>query len=729
MELTRREFLKIGCMAAATLALGGCGLPVHQALVSQLDMPEYRLPGDSRWFATSCGECGDGCGVSVRVADGRAKKIEGIATHPINHGKVCAKGQSALQALYNPDRLTEPLKKNGEQFVPAGNIDDLVKEVAGQLNAMQGSSLWITNSLRGTTGALIASLSEAVGAKLWVLDYPGTYMERAVMKTVSGHSGLHYLNLKDADYVVNFGSDFLGTGNSTVNNNWGYGEFRQGSGRKRGIMVSFSSRMNMTVASSDRWIPVSPGYEGWVALGVGNIIAESGKKGWPDWAKSVSLEDISKNSGVTIDIMNRLAKKLLEAKKPLAIGGSENGAFSNGAFTLWAVQSLNKLLTGKIESYEQDLLVPLPGEGKIGANIVSTKEAVSSLQDGKFQTVWVLDANPVYLLPSKLEIEKLLQNVKNKIAFTPFMNETSAMADLVFPTQSWLEEWNDSRVNGPFGHEKNISIYGLRQPVVEPGAGSISIGDALLKIAMQSSEPIKKKFQWGSIHELLKSRFNHDEWETSLGRAGVWEEYNLDWEPYLTSPAMYPPVSLASKGKAPAFVSVWEHVKPVKVSGVSEPQFDGEGLVLIPFVSNSLHDGSIANRPWMQELPDPMTTAIWGDWVEINENVAKEKGIERGDIVRVTSSSGSIELPAIPSPGIHTDAVAIPVGTGHKNYGRFANHGNNPLSIISPAWQDHTGEIAWVSTRVKIEKTDKKGTLVTFDKRVGGLHREAIPHH
>ena len=396
---------------------------------------------------------------------------------------------------------------------------------------------------------------------------------------------------------------------------------------------------------------------------------------------------------------------------------------------MWVVQSLNKLLNGKVESYDQDLLVPLPGDGKLAANFVSTKEAVLGLQEGKFQTVWVLDANPLYLLPSKLEIDKLLQNVKNKVAFTPFMNETSALADLVLPTQSWLEEWNDSRVNGPFDHGKNTSIYGLRQPVVLPRDGSISIGDILLKLAGESSEPIKKKFQWNSVHELLKSRLNHDEWETSLARAGVWGEHNLDWEPYLASPAMYPPLPVSSKGKAPAFVSAWDHIKPVKVSGASEPKFDGDGFVLIPFVSNSLHDGSIANRPWMQELPDPMTSAVWGDWVEINENVAKEKGIERGDLVRVTSSSGSIEVPAIPSPGIHPDAVAIPVGTGHKRYGQFANHGSNPLSIVSPNWHDDIGELAWVSTRVKIEKTDKKGVLVTFDQRVSGFHREAIPHH
>lgn len=733
MELTRREFLKMGCIAAATLALGGCGLPVQQALVSQLDMPEYRLPGESRWFATTCQECGDGCGVSVRIADGRAKKIEGLILHPINHGKVCARGQSALQALYNPDRLLEPMKRQGEQL-SAGKWEEITKSIAGQLEASQqkpGTTLWVTKNLRGTTGALITDLAQKTGAKLWVIDYPGTHVERSVMKGLTGKPHLHYLALKEADYVVNFGSDFLGTGHSVVHNNWSYGEFRQGYDRKRGILVSFSSRMNTTAANSDRWIPVRPGWEGWVALGVGNILAGSGKKPWFDWAKSITLEEISKQSGVSVDIMKRLAKKLLEAKRPLIIGGFENSVYTNGVSSLWIIQALNRLLTGHIDSYESGIMVSLPGRDKVSGDIyLSTKDVIKRLENGKFQTVWFLDVNPAYLFPSKLNLEKLFQKVSVKVSFTPYMNETAAICDLVLPTGNWLEEWGDNLVEGPFSENgsKSTSVYGLQQPVVKPRSGSMSISDILLSAVGQTGDGLKKKFAWKSMKDLLSSRMKVGDFEAGLARAGIWEEYSRSWEPYYLEPPMYPPAVLPSKGKRPHGESSWDRINSLKVNGIEEPKFSGEGYVLIPFLSNSLLDGSLANRPWLQELPDPMTSVIWSHWIELNELVAREQGIERGDLVRITSSAGSIEGPAFPSPGIHPEAVAMPVGTGHTNYGRYANHGKNPISILNPSWQDETGELAWVSTRVKLEKIGNKTRLITLDQRPNELHREAIPH-
>jgi anaerobic selenocysteine-containing dehydrogenase len=128
--VNRREFLRIGGISAAALALGGCARPVETALVSQVDMPEFRLPGKARYFATTCQDCRGGCGVAVKVVDGRAKKIEGIPTHPISHGKVCARGQSVLQALYNPDRLFVPRRGGKDR-----SWDEVLGELAGQMQA------------------------------------------------------------------------------------------------------------------------------------------------------------------------------------------------------------------------------------------------------------------------------------------------------------------------------------------------------------------------------------------------------------------------------------------------------------------------------------------------------------------------------------------------------------------------------------------------------------------
>ena len=139
----------------------------------------------------------------------------------------------------------------------------------------------------------------------------------------------------------------------------------------------------------------------------------------------------------------------------------------------------------------------------------------------------------------------------------------------------------------------------------------------------------------------------------------------------------------------------------------AEPVFDGEASQypyhFMPYASQGLYDGSLAHLPWLQEMPDPMTSGMWCSWVEINEKKAHELGIEQGDLIEVTSTQGSVRAPAFLNPGIAPDAVAMPVGQGHTNFTRYAsNRGVNPIAILAPATIAETGTLAWSATRVKI---------------------------
>jgi molybdopterin-containing oxidoreductase family iron-sulfur binding subunit len=164
----------------------------------------------------------------------------------------------------------------------------------------------------------------------------------------------------------------------------------------------------------------------------------------------------------------------------------------------------------------------------------------------------------------------------------------------------------------------------------------------------------------------------------------------------------------------------------------ADPQFDGNpaeyAFHLLPFASTALLDGSLAHLPLLQELPDPLTSAMWSSWVEINMQTAEKLGIHQGDLVEITSSQGSIRVPAFPSPGIAPDAVAIPVGQGHENYTRYASgRGENPIRILAAIQDRGTGELAWAATRVKIAKVaDADGRLVLFAgslREHGEVHR------
>ncbi len=144
---------------------------------------------------------------------------------------------------------------------------------------------------------------------------------------------------------------------------------------------------------------------------------------------------------------------------------------------------------------------------------------------------------------------------------------------------------------------------------------------------------------------------------------------------------------------------------------------------LLPYVSSAFLDGSLAHLPWLQEMPDPMTSAMWSSWVEINPSTAMKLGIGDGDIVDVVSTRGSVRLAAVITPGIAPDIVAIPAGQGHRTFTRFASgRGASPVDVISPMTVDRVGSIAWAATRVKIARVSgPDGRLVLF---AGGSREE-----
>jgi len=138
------------------------------------------------------------------------------------------------------------------------------------------------------------------------------------------------------------------------------------------------------------------------------------------------------------------------------------------------------------------------------------------------------------------------------------------------------------------------------------------------------------------------------------------------------------------------------------------------------YPSNGLSDGRGANKSWLQELPDPMTTMTWQTWVELNPHTAEELGVHDGDVVRIASRAGEIETPVYVYHGIAEDVVAMPVGQGHGQYGRWAEgRGANPMKILVPASAGESGALAWGDTRVRITPTGESVTLARLENPDG----------
>ena len=151
-----------------------------------------------------------------------------------------------------------------------------------------------------------------------------------------------------------------------------------------------------------------------------------------------------------------------------------------------------------------------------------------------------------------------------------------------------------------------------------------------------------------------------------------------------------------------------------------EPTFDGFAAEypfhFLPYASQAFLDGSLAHLPWLQELPDVLSTAMWSSWIEINPKTADRLQIVEGDLVEIASRHGSLRAPALVSPGIAPDVIAMPAGQGHETYTRFASgRGANPIAILAPLVEAETGALAWAATRVRISRAgDGRNQLILF---------------
>src|SRR5207244_1244220 len=152
---------------------------------------------------------------------------------------------------------------------------------------------------------------------------------------------------------------------------------------------------------------------------------------------------------------------------------------------------------------------------------------------------------------------------------------------------------------------------------------------------------------------------------------------------------------------------------------------------LSTYPSATLGDGRGANKPWLQELPDPVTKVLWSSWAEIHPETAARLGIERGDIVEVKTSAGSIRVPALVYLGVRPDTIAVPLGQGHASptqgtwfdgrdktvqwgYGRYARAvGANALDLLPARANAGGGFIG--ATRCSITKTGDHSTVVSTE--------------
>lgn len=715
MPLTRRQFLKwAGATSVGAVVFNGCRVPDHEIVVqSPVEMPEDLVTGRDNHYATAAQLGTASEGLLVRVMEGRAKKIEGNPDHPVNTGKHGIRAEALLQALYHPDRITHPLLRIAKGG-PFRRItwDEGVERLAAIVQAREpGQTLLATPPLRGRIADVARGFAEGAGARLLAFDPLGDdRVVREAARRLYGQTAQPDFDVARAAYVLNFGADFLGTWGNPTHYARGYGEFRQGAGRSRGKLTHIGARYSVTAAAADRWTYAPPGSEGLIAMAIANAMiadedvdadaarALTGGRGAAA-LRAFAPSRIAAQTGVSEDVIREIAHELAVNSPALIIGGGPAAAQANGLFNMTAVYALNALV-GSVNRPGGLIFNPPPRSQEVpAATLREWKQALTDMRSGAVTAVLARDANIAYGLPGAMDAVGALRSVDTIVSFSSFLDETAELADLILPCHTPLEEWGTDEPNPGPGY----ATIGFQQPAVNPYHDTLGFGDALL---LTASELGIEALAWENMREATRDLAMElhaqrrgsvvqptfaEFWKRTLERGG-W------WDTGATADANRPPLPQlpANAPDAPATADASRY--PYHLAA-----FEGVGVGA----------GQYSHLPWAQSAPDPITTAAWGTWVELNQKTADELSVKNNDIVIVESATGrTLRAPVYISPAAPPGVAAVPMGQGHRAFTSYAaRRGANPLDIMEPTEEAETGAFAWGGTRVRISATTRRDAI------------------
>ncbi|MBN8698945.1 MAG: TAT-variant-translocated molybdopterin oxidoreductase [Chitinophagales bacterium] len=651
----RRDFLKyLGFSTAAAAVAASCEMPVRRA-VPYLKKSDDLVPGVANYYASTYVNGGDTISVVVKQRDGRPIKIEGNELSSITRGGTSARAQASVLDLYDNTRLRYPMQKDGKGFKEVTSFDAFDKLVAGSLLSTGGKPVVILTSTVNSPSTL-AIINE------FIAKYPGS---RHVQYDAVSYSGMLLANeacygkkaipsyhFENAKVIVSLGADFLGTWLSPVEFSSQYAQNRKVTGEKPTLSrhIHFESTISLTGSNADDRYTHKPSETGAVALAILNQLNGTG----------ASFSDKRLNEGI------KLAADQLKA----AGGNALVVCGSNDSNIQVVVNAINEAIgaNGKTINWA------VTSNYKNGIDADMTK-LVDDMNGGNIGALFIWGVNPAYTLANSKKFKDGLGKVIS-VSFNGTMDETTELCRYVIPSHHWLESWGDA--------EPKSGYYSLMQPTINPLFKTRAFQTSLIKWSAAAGSQIT------DYDTYLKTY-----WTSKLGSVDL---YNKALQDGVVEPAVMP-----------VGTATFSNAKVAEATAAIGSIKSGKTEVVL-YQKVSMGDGSQANNPWLQELPDPISKVTWDNYVLMSPAMAKEllgldvmnqEGGKQSDyevhpekpVVRVTVSGvPPVELPVIVLPGINKDTIAIALGYGREsankeetavNIGRSANGaGKNAFPLV-----------------------------------------------
>jgi MoCo/4Fe-4S cofactor protein with predicted Tat translocation signal len=667
----RRDFLKyLGFSTAAATLAASCETPVRKA-VPYLQRPDNIIPGVANYYASTYVNGGDVISVVVKQRDGRPIKIEGNELSGITKGATSAQSQAAVLDLYDNTRLRYPMQKDGTTFKEVTSFDAFDKLAAAAINGKAVVLLTSTINSPSTLQIISEFLAKYPGSRHVEYDavsYSGMLLAN---EATYGKKAIPSYHFDNAKVIVSLAADFLGTWLSPTEFSKQYSVNRKISGEKPELSrhIHFESMLSVTGSNADDRITHKPSETGAVAVAILNALNGTAS----------SFTDKKLNDGI----------KLAAEKLKAAAGNALVVSGSNDVNVQIIVNAINEAIgaNGKTINWA----ITSNYRKGIDADMV---KLVDDMNSGAVTAVLINGVNPAYSYNDSKKFIAGLNKVVS-ISFNGTMDETTEQCKYVIPSHHWLESWGDA--------EPKTGYISILQPTINPLFKTRAFQTSLLK--------------WGSTTAAGVSATDYETyfknyWSAKLVSA---DNYNKVLQDGVIEPA----TAIVAAGATFSNVKVAEAT--AKIAAVK-----GGAMEVVLYQKISIGNGSQANNPWLQELPDPVTKVTWDNYVMMSPAMAKaildidvKDNQRQADayevtpekpVVKVTAANGQfVELPVLIIPGIHKDVVAIAVGYGRKSadekntseyIGKSAvGAGKNAYPLVS---FDGTNQYASV---VKIEKT------------------------
>jgi anaerobic selenocysteine-containing dehydrogenase len=777
-RFSRRDFIKLG--TAATVA--GAGLSALESVEQPVSEAVTSL--EEKVVKTTCALCPSGCGLDVRVVNGKAVKVEGSALHPLNQGACCLKGQTSLEILYSPERLEHPRIKMGERG--SGNWREISWEEALGLVAEKLAKLrnaekphtvaLLHGDLRGQMRQVVHRFMRAYGSPNVISrESLGEGTARMAMWLSQGINGWPVYDITNANYVMTFGGNLLESSRNVIGYLSATALMRRGR-PQRGKLVAVHPRLSVTGIKADEWIPIRPGTYGALALGMANIIINSGLYdeefvrdftfGFEDFAdadgklhqglkslvlESYTLERVSNITGISADVIARLAGEFATNRPAVAVLPTEAGELSSGnaLYTALAIHALNALV-GSIDAQGGVIVQRFPDLTEwpaysldSSARSGASKErvdgagsqfplAISAYQNivdrilaqkpYALEMLVLLNANPLYDMPNNGRCLEALMKVPFVVSFASTLDESAAYSDLILPASTFLEIWGDDYLEGT-----GYAGISLRRPVVDPVHDTRNPGDVVLDLAHRLGGTVAQALPWDTYKDLITDRLSTLDWK-KLEANGNWSEmvyFNASpgsqaWKDVLGCDRLNAPQDgrfdffsreLFALLESDSAQSCLPHFEIPTTLADTTADALAYPFLLVPqslIIQSQQWQGIV---PTLQESYGLHGYVKWDSWVEISQKAANALGLENGDRVWVEAANGRVPAIVRVRAGLWPNAVFLPPGQGHHTFVRWGRHaddnlvvGANPNKLIEFTSEPLTGLAVSGPTHVRITR-------------------------